>query len=69
MGERSYRLERMKIPGFRVFHAIELAHRLGHLDYDADTRTVHLSNSGKKLYRAANGRAVQWAIGQAVLES
>jgi len=68
-GEISYRLERMKIPGFRVFHAIELAHRLGHLDYDADTRTVHLSNSGKKLYRAANGRAVQWAIGQAVLES
>lgn len=68
-GEVSYRLERLKIPTHRVFHAIELAHRLGHIDFDDDTQTIHLTRSGDKLYRAANGRAVQWAIGQAVREA
>lgn len=68
-GEVIYRLGQLKIPDFRAFLAVESLYRLGHVDFARDTHSLHLTDSGKKLARAARGRAIQWVIGQAVQQS
>ncbi|MEC9407654.1 MAG: hypothetical protein VX549_10290 [Pseudomonadota bacterium] len=68
-GEVLYRLAQLKIPDFRAFLSLELLYRLHHVDFAADTGSLHLTASGNKLARAARGRAIQWVIGQSVQQS